>query len=220
MDALLGKLPFLFLRLLADCRKRSRKGIRGYLDRSRDGISAFFVCLFVFLGPNPWHMEVPRLRVELELHDLHHSHNNARSKPRLRPTYTTAHGNVGSLTHWARPAIEPISSWIQIGFLTTVPRRELPTFFTSWYPEMIYANHWNYFVRSQILSKCSNSPWHLLTKMSMCKAQRSLSSMVREHPQGLPAHWSPFLGTSYREKERWAPASLTLPHSPSPTWNL
>ena len=27
-------------------------------------------------------------------------------------TYTTAHDNAGSLTHWARPEVEPASSWI------------------------------------------------------------------------------------------------------------
>ena len=27
-------------------------------------------------------------------------------------TYTTVHGNAGSLTHWAGPRIEPASSWI------------------------------------------------------------------------------------------------------------
>ena len=27
-------------------------------------------------------------------------------------TYTTAHGNTGSLTPWARPGIKPTSSWI------------------------------------------------------------------------------------------------------------
>ena len=58
---------------------------------------AFFVCLFVFLGPHPWHMEVPRLGVELELQ---------------LPAYTTAHGNAGPLTHWARPGIEPAFSWM------------------------------------------------------------------------------------------------------------
>ena len=29
-------------------------------------------------------------------------------------TYTTAHVNTGSLTHWARPGIKPASSWMQI----------------------------------------------------------------------------------------------------------
>ena len=33
-------------------------------------------------------------------------------------TYTTAHGNTRSLTHWARSGIEPASSWILLGFLT------------------------------------------------------------------------------------------------------
>ena len=30
-------------------------------------------------------------------------------------TYTTAHGNAGSLTHWARPGIKP--SWFLVGFV-------------------------------------------------------------------------------------------------------
>jgi len=29
-------------------------------------------------------------------------------------TYTTAHGNAGSLTHWVRPGFEPESSWILV----------------------------------------------------------------------------------------------------------
>ena len=32
-------------------------------------------------------------------------------------TYTTAHGNVGSLTHRARPGIEPATSWFLIRFV-------------------------------------------------------------------------------------------------------
>ena len=40
-------------------------------------------------------------------------------------TYTTAHGNAGSLTHWARPGIEPSSSWILVRFPSTEPQREL-----------------------------------------------------------------------------------------------
>ena len=37
-------------------------------------------------------------------------------------TYTTAQGNAGSFTHWARPGIEPASSWILVGFIATEPR--------------------------------------------------------------------------------------------------
>ena len=36
-------------------------------------------------------------------------------------TYMAAHGNAGSLTHRARPGIEPMSSWILVGFVTTEP---------------------------------------------------------------------------------------------------
>ena len=53
----------------------------------------FFFC---FLGPNLWHMDVPRLEAE--------------SKLQL-PAYTAVH-------HWAWPGIEPASSWILAGFVT------------------------------------------------------------------------------------------------------
>ena len=32
-------------------------------------------------------------------------------------TYTTAHGNTGSFTHWARPGIEPMFSWMLVAFV-------------------------------------------------------------------------------------------------------
>ena len=41
-------------------------------------------------------------------------------------TYTTAHGNAGSLTHGARPGIEPATSWFLVGFVSTAPQWELP----------------------------------------------------------------------------------------------
>ena len=40
--------------------------------------------------------------------------------------YTTANGNAGSLTYWARPGIKLKSSWILVGFLTAEPQQELP----------------------------------------------------------------------------------------------
>ena len=40
-------------------------------------------------------------------------------------TYTAAHGNAGSLTHWARPGMKPTFSWILITFITTEPQWEL-----------------------------------------------------------------------------------------------
>ena len=49
---------------------------------------------------------------------LHHNHSNIGSEPRLRATYTTAPGNTRSLTHRARPGIEPATSWFLAGFVS------------------------------------------------------------------------------------------------------
>ena len=35
------------------------------------------------------------------------------------------HSKAGSLTYWARPGIEPASSWILVGFVSDEPQREL-----------------------------------------------------------------------------------------------
>ena len=65
-------------------------------------IFIFIFLFFCFLGPHPWHMEVPRPGSELELQP---------------PAYTTAHNNARSFTHWERPGIEPTSSWILVNFI-------------------------------------------------------------------------------------------------------
>ena len=57
-------------------------------------------------GLHPRHMDVPRLGGKWELQLL---------------AYTTAHGNLRSLTQWARPGIKPASSWMLIRFVTTEP---------------------------------------------------------------------------------------------------
>ena len=44
----------------------------------------------------------------------------------MSATYTTAQGNSGSLTHWARTGIKPTSSWILVGFVSYVSQQELP----------------------------------------------------------------------------------------------
>ena len=67
-----------------------------YQVRSACIIFFFFWSFLPFLGPPPWHMEVPRLGVKSELQPpasgLHHS--NAGSEPHLQPTsqlMTTPH---------------------------------------------------------------------------------------------------------------------------------
>ena len=80
---------------------------------------------FFFKATPAAYMEVPSLRIESELQlpaystatvtrglshicDLHHSSRQCRSP-----------------THWARPGIEPTSSWILVRFVSTVPQWEL-----------------------------------------------------------------------------------------------
>ena len=58
---------------------------------------------------------------------LHHRHSNARQICAVSVTYTTAHSDVGFLTHWARPWIEPASSWILVGLVSGEPQWELPS---------------------------------------------------------------------------------------------
>uniref|UniRef100_A0A287B0R0 von Willebrand factor A domain-containing protein 8 n=1 Tax=Sus scrofa TaxID=9823 RepID=A0A287B0R0_PIG len=70
----------------------------------------YFFSSFFLLGLHPWHMEVPRLGVELDLQ---------------LPACTTAHSNAGSLTHWVRPGMEAVSSWMLVRFVSAEPQREL-----------------------------------------------------------------------------------------------
>ena len=89
-----------------------------------------FIYLFlVFLTPNPRHMEVSRLG----------SNWSCSRRPMPQPqqsqiraesaSYTTDQGNGRSLTHWARPGIEPESSWALFGSVTTEPQWEFFFFF-------------------------------------------------------------------------------------------
>ena len=70
-------------------------------------------------------MEVPRPGVELELQLL--AYATATAMPDLRSVCDLHHssGNAGSLIHWARPGIEPASSWILVSFVTSEPQWEL-----------------------------------------------------------------------------------------------
>ena len=53
--------------------------------------------LFFFVWPHMWHTEVPELGVELEL--SHWPMPQPRQIQASSVTYTTAHGDTGSLTH-------------------------------------------------------------------------------------------------------------------------
>ena len=93
-----------------------------------NGLPQFFVCLirtllllplhfffffFFFFGPYLQHMEVsrPGPTPQPQRHGIWTA----------TVTYTTAHGNARSPTHWARPGIKSASSWV----LVTAPQWEL-----------------------------------------------------------------------------------------------
>ena len=84
-------------------------------------------------------MKVLKLGVELELQVPAYITATASGIQVKFVTYTTAHGNAGSLTHWARPGIELTSSWMLARSITTEPRRE-PKVTTS-----TVTNKWHWF---------------------------------------------------------------------------
>ena len=88
------------------------------------GVGIFYFLFFVFLGPHPQHIKVPRLGVELELQLPAHVTATAAWDQTSSSTHTTAHANAESLTHWMKPRIEPASSWILVGFVTVEPLLE------------------------------------------------------------------------------------------------
>ena len=44
----------------------------------------------------------------------------------MSATYTTAHSNATSLTHWMRPGVESASSWMLVRFVSAQPRQDFP----------------------------------------------------------------------------------------------
>ena len=84
----------------------------------------FKLFLFCFLEPHTRHMEGPRLGVTSELQLLGYATATAIQDP--SQTFDLHHSsrNAGSLTHWARPGIEPASSWMLVRSVSTVPQWE------------------------------------------------------------------------------------------------
>ena len=77
---------------------------------------------FFFLGPHTWHLEAPKLELQL----LVYTQPQQGQIWATSVTYTTAHDNARSPTHCIRPGIEPASSWILVRFVSTAPQWELP----------------------------------------------------------------------------------------------
>ena len=83
---------------------------------------------FVFLGPHLKHVEVPRLGVRLELQVPAYATATASQEPSHVCNLHHSSQQCRILTHWVKPGIEPKSSWILIGFVSTEPRLELLPF--------------------------------------------------------------------------------------------
>ena len=76
--------------------------------------------------------------------------------PTASATYTTVHSNARSLTHWARPGIEPVSSWILVGFISAVPQWEQPLQTLNIYQLLKEGT------RTTVINKLSNSTYKLI----------------------------------------------------------
>ena len=74
---------------------------------------SIWFCLFFFLGPHPWRMEVPKLGVKSDPQPP--AIATATATP--DPSYATACSNSGSLIHWMRRGIESASSWILVKYI-------------------------------------------------------------------------------------------------------
>ena len=76
-------------------------------------------------------------------------------------TYTTAHGNALSLTHQVRPGIEPASSWILVGFVSTAQHRNswCSPYFLIWccFPVWLHLPVWSWL--SLLFLSCCHLPY-------------------------------------------------------------
>ena len=89
-----------------------------------------FCFYFVLFRAIPQHMEVhrPRGQIRAAAADLRPQPQHCQIWA-TSVTYTTANGNAGSLTLWARPGIEPAFSWTLVHWFTTVePQRKVSHF--------------------------------------------------------------------------------------------
>ena len=86
---------------------------------------------------------------------LHDSHSNARSKPHLWPMSQLEATPDPSLTHWARPGIEPASSWRQCGVLSPLSHNGNSFFFPLNQANKYESFGWSRSPRMQYFCCCS-----------------------------------------------------------------
>ena len=77
---------------------------------------------FVFLGPHPWHIEVPRLGAESELQLLAYTTATATPDPNCVCNMHHSSGQHWILNLWSEARIKPSSSWILVRLLLSQNR--------------------------------------------------------------------------------------------------
>ena len=87
---------------------------------SKLGLFLFLKFFSCFLGPPLQHMDVPKPRGQIAT-----TAAGLRQIRAASATYTTAHGNPGSLTHRTRPGFQPVYSWMLVRFVSDEPQGEL-----------------------------------------------------------------------------------------------
>ena len=85
----------------------------------------FFRSVFSRATPMAYGGSQARGPIRVAAADLHQPQPKQRGIRAASVNHTTAHGNVGSLAHWARPGIELETSWFLVGFVSAAPWREL-----------------------------------------------------------------------------------------------
>ena len=107
----------------------------------------FFFCLFR-AAPAAHVSSQARGRFGATAASLHCSHCNAGSKLGICNLHHSSQkhqipdplSNTRSLTHWA--GIEPMSSWILVGFVTSEPRKELSPLYFAPIPSSMQLSLW------------------------------------------------------------------------------
>ena len=109
-----------------DIKVREVERMLNYLNAKRPSpkhiiliIIIIFFGLFAFSRATPaaYGGSQARGQIGTAADSLHHSHSNAESEPHLQPT--------PQLSHWARPGVESVSSWVLVGFAAAEPAQEL-----------------------------------------------------------------------------------------------
>ena len=148
-----------------------------------------FFFFFCFWGLHPGHMDVLRLGVEIGATavGLHHSHSNTGSKPYLWPTPQLM-ATQDPPTHWARPEIKPVTSWLLDSFpLHHNENSKILNFFIT-----IFILHIPFVLYNALLI-----PIRLKRSRYDSQSTRSWKHVLCKYHQALEEQWATSLGIDF-----------------------